>query len=85
MTPASYHESPYLAYCTIYSLHTDQPLQKVYADKGYFGEPNRDFLNLNDIEDGIMRKDSTTAKFYPVKYVLRTFAGKHICCYLLGQ
>ena len=62
MTPASYNVSPYLPYCTIYSLHTDQPLQKVYADKGYFGKPNRDFLNLNDIEDGIMRKDTTTAK-----------------------
>jgi len=62
MTPASYHESPYLPYCTIYSLHTNQPLQKVYADKGYFGKPNRDFLNLNGIEDGIMRKDTATAK-----------------------
>jgi IS5 family transposase len=62
MTPASYHESPYLPYCTIYSLHTEQSLQKVYADKGYFGKPNRDFLNLNGIEDGIMRKDTTTAK-----------------------
>jgi IS5 family transposase len=62
MTPASHHESPYLPYCTIYSLHTDQKLKKVYADKGYFGEPNRDFLHLNDIEDGIMRKDTTTAK-----------------------
>jgi IS5 family transposase len=62
ITPASYHESPYLPYCTIYSLHTEQKLKKVYADKGYFGEPNRDFLNLNNIEDGIMRKDTTTAK-----------------------
>ena len=28
----------------------------MYADKGYFGENNRDFLNLNKIADGIMRK-----------------------------
>ena len=62
MTPASYHDSPYLPYCAIYSLHTDQPLKKIYADKGYFGEPNREFLSLNDIDDGIMRKDTTTAK-----------------------
>ena len=62
MTPASFHDSPYLPYCTIHSLHTDQELKKVYADKGYYGEPNRDFLNLNHIEDGIMRKDTTTAK-----------------------
>ena len=62
MTPALHHESPYLPYRTIYSLHTDKILKKVYADKGYFGVPNQDFLNLNDIEDGIMRKDTTTAK-----------------------
>ena len=30
--------------------------------KGYAGKPNRDFLALNNIADGIMRKDSTTAK-----------------------
>jgi len=34
----------------------------VYADKGYFGAPNRTFLSLNRIEDRIMRKDTTTAK-----------------------
>ena len=62
MTPASFHDSPYLPYCTIHSLHTDQELKKVYTDKGYHGEPNRDFLNLNHIEDGIMRKDTSTAK-----------------------
>ena len=37
-------------------------IKKVYADKGYAGKPNRDFLALNKIADGIMRKDSTTAK-----------------------
>jgi len=62
MTPASHHDSPYLPWCTIYSLHTEQKLEKVYADKGYFGMPNRDFLSLNNIADGIMRKDTTTAK-----------------------
>lgn len=51
-----------ISYCTIYSLHTEQNLETVYADKGYFGKPNRDFLQLNHIADGIMRKDSTTAK-----------------------
>ena len=67
MTPASHHDSPYLPYCTVHSLHTDQELKKVYADKGYHGEPNRDFLSLNHIEDGIMRKDSTTAKLTQVE------------------
>ena len=62
MTPASVHDTNYLPYCTVYSRHTKQPIDKVYADKGYAGKPNRDFLALNNIADGIMRKDSTTAK-----------------------
>jgi IS5 family transposase len=62
MSPASVNDTNYLPYCTVYSRHTRQPIEKVYADKGYAGKPNRDFLALNNIDDGIMRKDSTTAK-----------------------
>jgi hypothetical protein len=62
MTPASVNDTNYLPYCTVYSRHTKQPIDKVYADKGYAGTPNRQFLADNEIADGIMRKDSTTAK-----------------------
>ena len=62
LTPASVYDTNYLPYCTVYSRHTKQPIEKVYADKGYADKPNRDFLALNNIADGIMRKDSTTAK-----------------------
>jgi len=62
ITPASVNDTNYLQYCTLYSRHTKQKIKKVYADKGYAGKPNRDFLALNKIADGIMRKDSTTAK-----------------------
>jgi len=62
MTPASVNDTNYLPYCTVYSRHTKQSIEKAYADKGYAGKPNRDFLALNNIDDGIMRKDSTTAK-----------------------
>jgi IS5 family transposase len=63
MTPASFHDSRSLLYCTVNSLHTGQRLKKVYADKkGYHGESNRDVLSLNHIENGIMRKDTPTAK-----------------------
>ena len=62
LTPASVNDTNYLSYCTVYSRHTKQPIEKVYADKGYAGKPNRDFLALNGINDGIMRKNSTTAK-----------------------
>ena len=56
ITPASHHDNPYLPLCVAGSCHTKEPIKKVYADKGYFGEPNRGFLALNKIKDGIMRK-----------------------------
>jgi IS5 family transposase len=43
-------------FCVAGSCHTDNPIEKVYADKGYFGKNNREFLHLNKIADGIMRK-----------------------------
>jgi IS5 family transposase len=62
LTPASVNDTNYLEYCTLYSRHTSREIKKVYADKGYAGAPNRKFLSLNKIADGIMRKNSTTAK-----------------------
>lgn len=56
ITPASFHDSPYLPLCVAGSCHTKNPIQKVFADKGYCGKNNREFLSLNKIEDGIMRK-----------------------------
>ena len=53
LSPASIHDTNYLPYLPLASCHTDEPIKKVYADKGYFGEPNRAFLNLNEIEDGL--------------------------------
>jgi transposase, IS5 family len=67
MTPASVHDTNFLPYLAIASCHTKEPIKKIYADKGYYGEPNRSFLNLNDIQDGIMRKDTTTAKLTDVE------------------
>ena len=67
MTPASVHDTNYLPYLAIASCHTKEPIKKIYADKGYFGEPNRSFLNLNDIEDGIMRKDTRNAKITEIE------------------
>ena len=53
MTPASIHDTNYLPYLTLASCHTEDAIKKVYADKGYYGEPNRSFLHLNEIEDGL--------------------------------
>ena len=65
MTPASFHDSPYLPVCVASSCHTKNPIKKVFADKGYFGKDNREFLHLNNIEDGIMRKATRGAALTP--------------------
>ena len=67
LTPASVNDTNYLPYITIASCHTQDPIEKVYADKGYFGQPNRTFLHVNGIKDGVMRKDTTTAKLTEVE------------------
>jgi hypothetical protein len=35
MTLASVHDTNYFAYLTLVSCHTQEPIKKVYADKGY--------------------------------------------------
>jgi IS5 family transposase len=64
LTPASVSDSIYLpyCYCVAASCHTEEPIKKVYADKGYYGKPNSGFLHMNHIEDGIMRKDTKSTK-----------------------
>jgi transposase, IS5 family len=62
LSPASVHDTNYFSYCTLYSRHIKYALSIVYADKGYAGEPNRTFLAMNKLKDGIMRKDTKTAK-----------------------
>jgi len=62
LTPASVSDSIYLPYCIAASCHTEDSIEKVYADKGYYGEPNSGFLHMNGIGDGIMRKDTRSTK-----------------------
>ena len=62
LTPASVNDSIYLPHCIAASCHTEDPIGKVYADKGYYGEPNSGFLHMNGIADGIMRKDTRSTK-----------------------
>jgi transposase, IS5 family len=86
VTPASVSDTVYLPYCTAFSRHTKTPVKKAFADKGYAGEPNREFLATNKIADGIMRKDTTTAKLTPneiernkqiskVRYIVEQYFG----------
>ena len=86
MTPTSFHDSPYLPLCVAGSGHTADPIIKVYADKGYFGENNREFLNMNNISDGIMRKAAKGMELTPyekernkaiskIRYVVEQYFG----------
>ena len=45
-----------------WSLSVTVCVRVAYADKGYTGAPNREFPALNNIKDGIMRKDNINAK-----------------------
>jgi IS5 family transposase len=67
MTPASVHDSTHLPYLMLASYHPEEPIRKVYADKRYHGEPNRSFLYLNEVEDGIIRTDTRVAKITKVE------------------
>jgi IS5 family transposase len=62
LSPASHNDSRYLPHAVIYSMHTKDKIKTAYADKGYAGAPNREFLALNNIKDGIMRKENINAK-----------------------
>jgi len=62
LSPASVHDTNYFIYSTLYSRRIKHRLVKVYADKGYAGEPNRTFLSMNKLKDCIMRKDEINAK-----------------------
>ena len=58
---ASEHDTTYFQYAVTKAIHGKKLPPKVYADKGYCGEPNRNFLNMNNIGDGIMRKNQINA------------------------
>ncbi len=86
ITPASHHDSPYLPFCVAASCHTNEPIKKVYADKGYFGKNNREFLHMNNIADGIMTKATRGTELTPfekernkviskIRYIVEQYFG----------
>jgi len=46
---------------TFWGKGQSDKIEAAYGDKGYTWTPNREFLILNDIHDGIMRKDNINA------------------------
>jgi IS5 family transposase len=65
ISKASEHDYNYFEYSVTTGIHGKDVPPKVYADKGYCGKSNRDFLHLNEIGDGIMRKDQVNATLTP--------------------
>ena len=61
VSKASEHDTTYFQYAVTKAIHCKGLPPRVYADKGYSGEPNRDFLSRNGIADGIMRKNQINA------------------------
>src|SRR5690606_27290199 len=62
LSRASEHDTNYFQFVVIKSMHTRRMLPVVYADKGYHGQLNREFLHINDMKDGTMRKDERNAR-----------------------
>ncbi len=61
ISKASEHDTKYFAYTVTKGIHGKELPPVIYADKGYCGEPNRDFLHINGMRDGIMRKNQINA------------------------
>lgn len=62
VSKASEHDTNYMQAVVVKGIHGESFPPKVFADKGYHGAPNRQFLSRNGISDGIMRKDAVNSK-----------------------
>jgi IS5 family transposase len=54
MSKASEHDTNYFQSVAVRGMQGKEIPPKVYADKGYCSQDNREFLNLNKMADGIM-------------------------------
>ncbi len=77
LSPASHNDSIYFPYAVSYSMHTSDPIEQSFGDKGYAGAPNREFLALNNIKDGIMRKDNINTKLTDFEIDRNKAISKH--------
>lgn len=55
---ASEHDTKYFQYAVFKNIHGEKFSGKVYPDRGYCSETNRESLTLNGIGDGIMLSKS---------------------------
>jgi IS5 family transposase len=68
MSKASEHDTNYFQSAAVRGMQGQQKPPKVYADKGYCSWENREFLHMNEMADGIMRKDYRNAKLTELEH-----------------
>ena len=68
MSKASEHDTKYFQSIAVRGMHGREMPPKAYADKGYCSQDNREFLQMNRIADGIMRKDYPNAKLTDLEH-----------------
>jgi IS5 family transposase len=61
LSKAPEHDTNYFQYVVIKGIHTRKLPLKIYADKGYHGHTNQEFLHINNMVDGIIGKDERNA------------------------
>jgi transposase, IS5 family len=71
MSKASEHDTNYFKSAALRGMQGQQKPPKVYADKGYCSQDNREFLSMIEIADGIMRKDYRNAKLTELEHLPR--------------
>lgn len=68
MSKASEHDTNYFQSIAVRGMQGREMPPKAYADKGYCSQDNREFLHMNRISDGIMRKDYPNAKLTDLEH-----------------
>ena len=68
MSKASEHDTKYFQSIAVRGMQGREMPPKAYADKGYCSQDNREFLQMNRIADGIMRKDYPNAKLTDLEH-----------------
>lgn len=67
LSRTSEYDMNYFEYVVIKSTQTGKILPVVYADKGYHGQLNPEYMHINDMKDGIMRKDERNTRITGVE------------------
>jgi transposase, IS5 family len=79
MSKASEHDTNYFQSVAVRGMQGQEMPPKVYADKGYCSQDNREFLHMNQMADGIMRKEYPNAKLTDLEHSPRVIISGLTC------